>query len=158
MEKIIDLWAFSALIGGIGYMGWIFYKQRLVAKSQTWPTATGTITRAKMGTDNSQTGPSRTANRTYSANIEYRYMIGSKVYVGNTICLGGTLNTSFKSRAEERLTKYSEEAVVAVYYNPSKPEVSCLERHGEIATFGYSIGGGLALFALLILIDVINFG
>ena len=158
MDRFIDLWAFSALVCGIGYMGWIFYKQRLVTRSQTWPIAIGTITHSKIGVDNSQTGPSRTANRTYAASIEYRYMVGPRVYSGKTICLGGVLNTSFKSRAEERLDKYPEGTTVDVYYNPANPEVSCLERHGEITLFGYLIGGGLALFALLILLDVINPG
>lgn len=158
MDKFIDLWAFSALIGGIGYMVWIFLKQRLVAGSQTWPAATGTITRSEMGVDSSQTGPSRTANRTYAARIEYRYMVGPKVYAGKTICLGGVLNSSFKGRAEDRLAKYPEGTTVAIYYNPENPEVCCLERRGEIALFGYLIGAGLALFAALILLDVINLG
>lgn len=158
MDRIIDLWAFSALVGGIGYMCWIFSKQRLVARSQTWPAATGTISHSEMGTDTSLTGTSRTANKTYAARIKYRYMVGSRVYNGNTICLGGVLNTSFKSRAEERLDKYPEGATVAIYYNPANPKVSCLERHGEIAYFGYLIGGGIALFGALILLDIVNFG
>lgn len=158
MDRFIDLWAFSALVGGIGYMIWIFLKQRLVTRSQTWPAATGTITRSEMGVVSGQSGPSRTANRTYAARIEYRYMVGSRVYSSKTICLGGVLNSSFKGRAEERLDKYPEGASVTIYYNPASPEVCCIERHGEISMFGYLIGAGLALFAALILLDVINLG
>ncbi len=156
MDRFIDLWAFGALICGIGYMCWVFYKQRLVAKSQSWPSVSGTITQADLGVDSNLTGPSMTPNRTYKASIGYRYMVGSRVYSGDTICIGGVLNTSFKSRAQDRLDRYREGATVSVYYNPDKPENSCLERHGEIALFGYLIGGGMALFGLLILLDVIG--
>lgn len=158
MNRIVDLWAFSALVCGIGYMGWIYFKQRLVAKSQSWPFVNGTINQSGLDVDSRQTGPSMTTNRTYNANIGYRYMVGSKVYTGNTICIGGVLNTSFKSRAQERLDRYREGSTVSVYYNPEKPEISCLERQGEIATFGYLIGGGMALFGLLLLLDVIRPG
>ena len=151
MDKLIDLWAIGALISGIGYMGWIFSKQRLVAKSQTWPSATGTIILSKIGSNSSQTGTSYTANKTYAASIKYHFKLGSRIYTGNTICLGGVLNTSFKSRAEEPMEKYSKGETVTIYYNSANPKINCLERHGEIALFGYLIGGGMALFGLLVL-------
>lgn len=158
MERFIDLWAFAALISGIGYIGWVFFKQRLVTKSQTWPSTNGTITSASLGKDSRMTGPSHTANRTFSARIKYRYMVGSRVYSNDTICIGGELNSSFKGRAEERLDKYPEGATVPVYYDPSNPAKSCLERRGEIALFGYAIGAAITIFGLLILLDVIHFG
>ncbi len=151
MDKLIDLWAIAALISGIGYMGWIFSKQRLVARSQTWPSATGTIILSKIGSSSSQTGTSHTANKTYAARIKYHFKVGPRVYAGNTICLGGVLNSSFKNRAEERIEKYSKGATVTIYYNPENPKINCLERHGEITLFGYLLGGGFALFALLVL-------
>ncbi len=156
MDRFIDLWAFGALICGICYTGWVFSKQRLVAKSQSWLSVSGTITQADLSADSNLTGPSMTPNRTYKASIGYRYMVGSRVYSGDTICIGGELNTSFKSRVQNRLDRYREGATVTVYYNPAKPEISCLERQGEIALFGYLIGSGVALFGLLILLDVIG--
>jgi hypothetical protein len=152
LDKLIDLWAIGALISGIGYMGWIFSKQRLVARSQDWPSVTGTIILSKINLNSSQTGASQTANKTYSARIKYHFKVGLRVYTGNTICLGGVLNTSFKSRAESRMEKHSKGATVTIYYNPTNPKTNCLERHGEIALFGYLIGGGMALFALFVLI------
>jgi hypothetical protein len=50
------------------------------------------------------------------------------------------------------MEKYSKGATVTIYYNPTNPKINCLERHGEIALFGYLIGGGMALFALFVLI------
>ena len=158
MNRFIDLWAFIALACGIGYMGWIFFKQQLVTRSQSWPSVNGTINQSGLDVDSRLIGPSMTPNRHYNASIGYRYMVGSKVYTGDTICIGGVLNTSFKSRAQERLDRYREGSTVTVYYNPEKPEISCLERQGEIATFGYLIGGGVTLFGLLLLLDVIRPG
>jgi hypothetical protein len=153
LESLIDLWAIGALITGIGYMGWIFSKQRLVARSQTWPSTPGTIMLSKIDVNSRLTGPSHTANRTYGARIKYHFKIGPRVYTGKTICLGGVLNTSFKSRAENRVEKYSKGATATVYYNPENPKINCLERDGEIAMFGYLIGGGFALFALVVLMQ-----
>lgn len=158
MERFIDFWAFAAALCGIGYMGWVFYKQRLVAKSQSWPSTPGTVTRSELGTSRGTSGPGRTPNRTFSARIEYRYMVGPKVYRNNTICIGGELNTSFRSRAESRLRQYPEGAEVPVFYDPANPARSCLERRGEIALFGYLIGSVFALIGLLILFDIIALG
>jgi len=158
LERFIDLWALAAVVCGIGYIGWVFYKQLLVSKSQHWPAVDGTIINASLGKQSSQTGPGRTTNRTYAARINYRYMVGSRVYSNNIICIGGELNSSFKGRAEERLAKFPEGTTVPVYYDPANPARSCLERRGEIALFGYAIGSAITLFGLLILLDVINFG
>ena len=158
MDRLIDLWAYGVLISGIGYMGWVFCKQRLVAKSQTWPSVPGTISHSGLGVDSKLAGPSMTSNRTYNASISYRYMVGSRVFTGGTICIGGVLNTSFKDRAQERVDRYREGSTVTVYYNPDKPETSCLERQGEIALFGYLIGGGMAFLGILLLLDVIHPG
>ncbi len=156
METLINLWAFGAFICGLGYIAWILYKHRLAEKSRTWPATTGTITRSEFGSKSSQVGPSRTPNRIYNAHIEYRYMVGKKVYLGKTICAGGELNTSFKQRAEDRSAKYPKGSNVPVYYNPSNPQMCCLERRGEMTVFGLLMGGAMSLFGLLILLNIIS--
>lgn len=158
MSHFIDLWAAAAMLCGLGYIAWVYFRQSMVRRSRSWPTTTGTVVRSELNRSTSLTGPSRTPNRTFGARIEYNYMVGTRVYRGTTISVGGTFDTSSNDRAQEWLDKYPLGATVTVSYDPTHPEICCLEHSHEAALFGYLIGAVFALLGLLVLLDVIPVG
>jgi hypothetical protein len=86
----------------------------------------------------------------YKAEIEYEYTVGSQTYTGDTICIGGELNTSFPKRAEERCQRYPVGSEVNVYYDPLDPERSCLEQKGEGSVLMYAASAAFIIFGLLL--------
>lgn len=127
-----------------------------VRQSQYWPWVRGRITHSEVERGLSTGG--RMAKIVWGGyrrdvcylDIEYEYTVGSETYTGNTICLGGEFETSFRGRAEARCQKYPVDAEVDVYYNHQDPEDSCLERRSEAPWLSYLISAFFAVFGLLL--------
>ncbi|NNF42829.1 MAG: DUF3592 domain-containing protein [Phycisphaerales bacterium] len=123
--------------GGVGmgaYVAWTtWWAGRRVVRSLRWPSVDGTVLRSNVRMTTTRHG------RIHSAVIEYRYDVGGTTHHGETICLGGELDTTFESRARRRCQRYPVGATVPVYYDPVEPAVCCLERKQETAWLGYAI-------------------
>ena len=131
-----------------------WFKSLKVKKSQSWPKVSGEITRSEVTSHRARTG--KTRNTIYTSSIEYKYEVNGQSYINSTICIGGMFNTSMPKRAEDRCAKYPQGSTVSVYYNPKKPNESCLEKRGEASWFTPLIGGIFFILGLLIATGVVG--
>ena len=117
--------------------------------SKTWLWASGEITSAEMEKRVSR-GRSRTV--TYHAAIVYDYSVDDTKYSGSKVAFG-EYGTSNPNHARQILNRYPIGKQVQVYYNPSKPEDSVLERRLSPAVY-IGLLAGAAVFALGLLLTV----
>jgi hypothetical protein len=82
--------------------------------------------------------------------------VGSRTFESDKISIGGELNTSFRSRAEERCIKYKPGAEVDVYYNPKDIKTARLERTNEGGLLIYAASAVFFMLGLLIFMGVIG--
>lgn len=143
METLFGSIAVVTGIGAIGY-AWLLHKQ--VQATAGWPTARGEILEARMERESSSQLNNRSA--TFAPKIRYRYEVNGRSFTSNTIMPGGTLDTSSRERAEERLRRWPAGTVVPVFYNPRRPHQSCLERHAEGIGFTVAVGAFMIAFGL----------
>lgn len=144
-------------LAGLGCVAWVFSKQLVARRSLDWPTTWGTITSASLERS-AMGGLQNNHNSTWAAKVLYEYEVDGRTYRGDTICSGGELNTSFKSRAEERCRQYSPGSRVQVHYDPEDRNTCCLEPVSEIGTLGYAIGGTFAVVGCLVFLSIIGPG
>lgn len=123
---------------------------REVAKSLSWPGADGEITKSKITMKDSNSGMNQ-ANKTFKAEITYKYKAGKRSYRNSRICVGGQLQLSLRGKAEDYCEQYPVGQAVTVYYNPDNPSDSCLERREETSTLLLFIGVGFAIVGILFL-------
>lgn len=153
MELLADhaLPLFLAAVG-IGLVAYCRVLASRAERSQFWPPATGTVTRSEVVMSSHQ------RSSVYRALIEYTYRVGDQDYTGDTICAGGTLDTSMRRHAERRCAKYPLGASVPVFYDPSHPDRSCLEKTAEGVGLFTAIGVGLIAVAALSLLGILPLG
>ena len=115
----------------------------LVQQSHDWPSTPGEIISSSISRESSGTIDS--PNRTFRANIRYRYKVGSRTLTNNRICVGGQLQVSLKGKAENYCRDYPIGEIVDVFYNPDKPRDSVLETREETSWFYLLAGAVLAI-------------
>jgi len=151
----------GAILFGLLGVGVIVYCQVAkwkVRQSASWLPVTAEITRSEVarGSGYGRVLRYMTSGRLYVADIEYSYEVDGTEYSGDTICVGGELNTSMRSRAEERCAKYPVGVRVSAYYDPQDPSRACLERTAEGTQLFTWIGLGAILFGLLLYLGVMR--
>lgn len=150
MVRPEDILGVLFIAGGL----WGIYRQRRreekVRASQSWPFAKGKILSSEVESELSAMRFLRANFWLYKAKIEYEYSVGSQTHTGDTVCIGGEINTSFPKRAEERCQRYPVGSEVNVYYDPLDPETSCLEQEGEGSVLGYAVFAAFIIFGLLL--------
>ena len=153
IQTLIGL-ALSAV--GLGYGGYVFWKGQLARASESWPTAPGRILSAEVheGTATDYDDNSRAS--VFSAVIRYEYQVRGRTLRGDTICIGGELDTSSRSRAEARCLRYAPGRQVAVHYDPTRPQVCCLETTSEMGPLGYTIGAAFTVLGALISLGIVG--
>ncbi|MEO2175130.1 MAG: DUF3592 domain-containing protein [bacterium] len=136
----------------IGYAMWccsawtLFRKWQLskrVESSLSWPSTEGEVISSSISHESS--GTYDRPNKTYRANIRYRYKVGSRELTNNKICVGGQLQISLRGKAEDYCREYPVGEIVEVHYNPKKPRDSVLETREETSFFYLVIGAVLAI-------------
>ena len=121
----------------------------LVKQSLSWPSTDGEVISSSVSSESS--GTYDNPNSTFRANIKYRYEVGSRTLTNDKICVGGQLQISFKSKAEQTCRTYPTGKSVRVHYNPRKPSDSVLETHEETSWFYLAIGLVLAIVGTLMI-------
>lgn len=99
-----------------------------VKTADSWPCTDGEIMSSIIGTSS---GTYNNPNTLYQAKITYQYEAGGRLRENNKICVGGQLQLSLQSKANEYLARYPKGKKVIVHYNPRKPEDSVLEVREE---------------------------
>lgn len=118
---------------------------REVQRVMSWPRADGEITKSKIVMDDSQSGMN-SPNKTFKAEVTYKYTAGKRSYRNSRICVGGQLQLSLRGKAEDYCERYPVGQTVSVFYDPDNPSDSCLERKEETSGMYLLIG---ALFAII---------
>lgn len=121
---------------------------RDLARALSWPRADGEITKSKITMKDSQAGMN-SANKTFKAEITYKYTAGKKSYRNNRICVGGQLQLSLRGKAEDYCEQYPVGQAVTVYYDPENPSDSCLERREETSMMYLLIGAVFAIIGIV---------
>jgi len=113
------------VIGGLGYFLYKRNRQSMAYRqsTQAWQSATGIILMSSV--QSNRTGNSRSI---YPV-VVYQYEVGGKRYQSQRIKAGEQfINVRLAGQAEATVARYPIGASVTVYYNPSNPSESALER------------------------------
>jgi hypothetical protein len=113
------------ILGGIGYFLYKRNQQSMAYRqsTQTWQSTTGTVVMSSV--QRKHTG------RSYSNYpvVVYLYQVNGQQYQSQRIKAGEQfLNVRLSGQAEATVQKYPIGSTVAIYYNPSNPAESALER------------------------------
>ncbi len=104
------------VIVGFGILCYGVYTLNLSRVSFGWPTADGVITHATITRE----------DRTWHANVDYRFSVNGDNYNGNRITLWD-YGVDDPSHAQSIVNKYPEGTKVRIYYMKKKPETCILE-------------------------------
>lgn len=133
---------FCLLFAGIGaflvYKG--FQGRKKAEASQNWPSTAGQITDARVS-HSTRTDSDGDTTTTYTPHVEYVYQVGGQEYRGKNITFGFTQGYGSPGKAQEALARYPVGSQVSVYYDPSQPGESVLERKAGGFTLSLIIGG-----------------
>ena len=134
---IVVLFGTPAALGWItntGTVGFFFFliifvicglinPMRYQGQSRHWPSTEGVVEESWITLRASEDSPS------YSPHVQYRYLIGDKVYRNSFIDTPGIGDSEIlsKTAAEQKVAPYPEGTQVTVYYDPKRPWFSVLE-------------------------------
>lgn len=108
----------------------------LARKSSNWLSVEGVIVESRVEERKNR------GKLTYHPVIRFEYFVDSRKYFGNTVYFGQR-PYYHKQKALSFIKDYPEDSKVTVYYSPSNPSVSVLDRDNQRAassTFYFGIG------------------
>ncbi len=114
---------------------------RLCMNSDDWPSVTGTINEAKVGTIQTRGNPM------YLPVVNYTYTVADQVYEGQRIAVGDDKWTAWwlpsKEQAENKLQMYHANQPITVYYDPENHTEAALELGVSQGVWSALISGSL---------------
>jgi hypothetical protein len=113
------------VVGGIGFLLYKRNQQSMAYRqsTQTWQSTTGTILMSSV-----QSSYSGRSHSTYPV-IVYSYVVNGQSYQSQRVKAGEQfLNVRVAGQAQATVARYPIGASVTVYYDPSNPAESALER------------------------------
>lgn len=117
--------AFLIMFGGLGsffaYQGAADWYSGV--QSASWQTATGTVLDTRLA---STSGTGR-SGRHYSPHVSYMYNVGGRSFVGDQLSFGRLTRGSGYGDAQQLLKRYRRGTIVAVHFDPARPERSVLQ-------------------------------
>jgi hypothetical protein len=132
----MDPWK-MIVFGGLHLMGWgcvgfAAVTLRQMERARTWPQSSGTISKSTTRRDDGGTRPE----------IEFRYVVEGREYVGDDPILGGFATPNWSSRPAERIVaRYPVGSPVLVRYDPSDPRRACLELGTSVPALAFAVMG-----------------
>ena len=118
--------AFLLMFGGLGsffaYQGAADWYSGV--QSASWQTAAGTVLDTRLATSS---GTSRNSGPQYSPHVSYMYNVGGRSFVGDQVSFGRLTRGSGYGDAQRFLKRYRRGTIVAVHYDPARPERSVLQ-------------------------------
>lgn len=152
---------FGFILVGVLYH-WVGLNYSIITglESQHWPVSAGTVTdvRIEKHTENrtNARGGSTTTSTYYEAIVEYRYEINGALYTNNRVTAGGGWFCDDYEKAKEKTDSVTGLTSVRVFYDPSDPSRSVLDRgvpdrewSGLIVTIPLiGVAAGMALYNL----------
>jgi hypothetical protein len=122
-----------AIFGGIG---WLIYRsyhkaqaQRLAA--QQWPSTMATVVRSWVDVSQHSSLDANgfsTTSTAYTPKVVYNYMVNGRAYSNDRVTVGAWAVSRSQDTAEATVHRFPPGATVPVFYNPTNPADSALER------------------------------
>ena len=137
------LWiAFSSIFVVVGFviMGFGINSLSNASASENWPSTEGVVISSTVDSHRSQE-----SGTTYSAEINYEYIVNKETLTSNSIKFG-EVSTGNSSDARRYANKYPAGQSVEVYYNEEDPYEAVLEPGVHASTWFLPVFG--AVFAL----------
>lgn len=103
-----------------GTLWWGITTVRNASVSRNWPAVSGTITASQVTISTDKNGT------TYSADVQYKYVVNDRWYTAGTVNFG-EYGSSNRGRADKIVARYPPGSPVTVYYNPDDPNTAVLE-------------------------------
>ena len=117
--------------------------------SQNWPAVLGTITVSQVAISTDDDGT------TYSADVQYKYVVNDRWYTAVTVNFG-EYGSSSRSRVDKIVARYPPGSQVTGYYNPDDPNTAVLEPglswgsyFGFLMSLAFFIVPGIMLFSFI---------
>lgn len=124
-----------AIIGGAIFIFFALPPLQYAAKSKSWPSAPGTITKSEVKVWK------RDGNTHYEPDIAYSYTVEGKKFSSTKITVGDGALDNNVSRAIRLQAEYPVDKEVDVYYDPDLPESAVLQpgtKSGDLMLAGIS--------------------
>ena len=118
---IRQLFFFYLLFDGIIF-ALMIYQELASNATRFWHSASGRIVSSKVSRKNND------VRYGASPEIAYTYEVNGQIYKGRTVTRGG-ISSRGRRFSENVVARYPKGADATVYYNPSNPSESCLERY-----------------------------
>lgn len=106
------------IILGLGSGIYLIWRLVLQSASKHWSTTTGVILESNLEEDSDGWYP----------NVRYEYAVQRKRYANDQLYFYAVNGSTNKRDAKKHLTPYPVGKTVTIYYNPTKPEESVLDR------------------------------
>lgn len=152
INKFVVIGVIFVLIGIVGiFLGVALYMQS--AATTSWPSTQGTVTNSTVNstfqcTNNANNGNS--CNWVYTPLVTYDYSVAGVPYVGHSITLDGTGQSSSDSYAYSEVAMYPAGGNVTVYYNANSPSSAVLETGAGLSDLILPVLGAIFLVAGII--------
>ncbi len=158
-ESVITGLLISVCAGGImGLISWVLIRSGLSARktaleSQSWPSVPGRVVDAKVV----KSASSPNSATTYSPSITYEYEVSGQTYRSSNLSFAGDMHPADSGYAQAVVNHYLTYPHVIVYYDPSKPTQSALDRKiGNSWKVMVWVGVGLMAFTCLMMALVVG--
>ena len=147
-----SLFSVVFVIIGVALIGYARGVAAKAKRSTSWPSTEGVIAHSAVLLERqARTSASDSATFTHKADVFYRYKVKGTDYSCSAISLMDFSSTA--ARAETIVSRYPDNAKVAVYYNPSDPSEAVLEPgYTGGLTLLFAIGWGFAAAGVLFLL------
>lgn len=142
LEKIAAALIFILFGIAIGLTGYSSYQSGVDSKD--WPTVSGVIIQSEIETRTSTTGEGanrKTVEKSYPR-VKYEFSVNGRSFVSNAIKFGQSAD------AYKTVARYPVGQIVAVFYNPDKPDQAVLEP-GADPTFSIGFMGLGVIFIII---------
>ena len=136
----------ALLVFGLVFGGFGLYRYNMGRDSASWPSEKGKITYSHARPHQKKSG------NVYMPSVRYNYTVKGKHYVGSRISASDEYQKTFGG-AQDILRPYPVGQTVSVYYDPSDPATSLIEK-GITANVYVMMGGAIACFFFAGLIAV----
>lgn len=141
--------ALAFFLVAAGMLWWGVTTVRNASVSRNWPAVTGTITASQVAISTDEDGT------TYSADVQYTYVVNDRRYTADTVNFG-EYGSGSRSRIDKIVARYPPGGQVTVYYNPDNPGTAVLEPglswgsyFGFLMSFAFFIIPAAMLFSAL---------
>ena len=130
-------------VSGMSIVAWGVQGLLMASDSVEWPRAQGTIMLSKVRVLESY-GSNGLLEYTYSADIQYRFVVQQREYTGARVAYGD-FSSGSSSRFEEIVARYPTGRQVEVYYLPSDPAECVLEPGRHVENWAPIFSGGVLI-------------